>query len=181
MYSTAHRTRTDRLRRHSRRHRRRRHRPTNRRARFLARSLRPGGRSLRPSFLASLFLFPLLSFRLYLAGEAAPLPDSFPLPPSLYSLPWSACPVPSPPYRPSVPVCTAREALLCFSSSSAPCAPSRARDAVPCWVLGNEASWWVFRYSALRRTSTAPKLWMGRNMGHNSSPQFAPSVLREGK
>ena len=104
MYSTAHRTR-----RHSRcrrRHRRRRHRPTNRRARFLARSPCPGGRSLRPSFLASLFLFPLLSFRLYLAGEAAPLPDSFPLPPSLYPGLHAQCQAHGhriPPVRPRVP------------------------------------------------------------------------------
>ena len=109
MYSTAHRTRTDRLRRHSRcrrRHRRRRHRPTNRRARFLACSPCPGGRSLRPSFLASLFLFPLLSFRLYLAGEAAPLPDSFPLPPSLYPGLHAQCQAHGhriPPVRPRVP------------------------------------------------------------------------------
>ena len=176
MYSTAHRTR-----RHSRcrrRHRRRRHRPTNRRARFPARSLRPGGRSLRPSPLPrfslplSIALFPSVS-----RGRSGSAARFFP--PSPLSLPWSACPMPSPrPPYPARPSACAPRARRCFPRSSVP----RARDAVPCWVLGNEESWWAFRYPALRRTSsTAPKLWMGRSMGHNSSPQFALSVQREGK
>ena len=85
MYSTVHRTHWDRLRR--RRHRRR-HRPTNRLARFLAPLPLPSATSAGLSvglFQPSLFLFPLLTFRLYLAGEAALLPVSLSLPLCMFS------------------------------------------------------------------------------------------------